>query len=88
MNMNFHRPQEFDLQFLHDDRTTVLKSQAAKSEVRFIHGKHLRWLFVGLAAAYIVTKATAVTLLIVAGAFLALLGVATAVCIYAQNNIR
>lgn len=87
MNMSFKSPHGLELK--HPPHNVLAPSETAlkaKPNRRPIAVKALRWSLAGLALAYLVTHASLGVLLAIGGAGLALLGVATAVCIYEQNN--
>lgn len=76
MNMNFQRPETFQLERLQYD--TELRKRSS--------GRLIVWSAVGVAAIFGLAKLSAAILVIVGGIIIAFLGLATAVCIYAQNN--
>ncbi len=83
MNMNFQRPHDLELQ--HGAFRTVEPS-ADESTTKRSWRKYGLWPLIALGASYLVVNASGRTLLIVGGVIVALAGLATLVCIRAQNE--
>ena len=86
MNMNFQRPHVLDLELRGHDSVTPWTSpidgfEPRPGRLRFIGSAAL-----GLATLYLLADAGVVILLSVIGVLALILGIAAAVCIYAQNN--
>jgi hypothetical protein len=89
MSVDF-RPRELELRPLPRRESSLLHDRIHGQRQRYRGAKNLLWLLLGLGLIYAASKASAALLLTVAGITLGvvaiLLVVATAVCIYAENN--
>ena len=83
MNMNFQRPPGLELKSVDFQTTeTALNKPGTKKN----WSKYAFWSFMVLGAVYVLTNSSARTLLILGGVVVALVALATFVCIRAQNE--
>jgi len=85
MNMNFQKPHRLKQHYLRREDYFSDLQDASNSKL-LGYRKLALWLIIATGLAYLATNATAVILLIIAAVVLVLFCLATAVCIYAQNN--
>jgi hypothetical protein len=86
MNMNFQKPQGFELG--HPPRTPrrVAQKLTLNDFTDRSRPNYFIWLTLLLGGGYLLANASLSILLAIGGAVVVLLGIATAICIYAQNN--
>jgi hypothetical protein len=84
MDLSFKELHGTEVQLSHIRQPELINSNYAENGRRII--KRLRWLLVLCAVAYVLSTLSVTTLLILGGVAAALIALATAVCIYAQNN--
>jgi hypothetical protein len=85
MNMNFQTRNEFALHKQTHARCDNARI-ASVSRPRGFRVKYFLWSAFGLGALYLAAKASLTVVLIIAGVMVGLLAIATAVCVYSQNN--
>ena len=83
MNMNFQRPHGLELEHA---AIRTMESSADKSTTKKSWQKFALWTLIALGASYLAANASGRSLLIVGGVIVALAGLATFVCIRAQNE--
>jgi hypothetical protein len=90
MKMELHKPQGAELQFVRSAWRELPQYLAfdSSSARRRSPLKYLLWPIAALALAGLFMAGGAVMLLAVLVATIGLLGIATAVCVFAQNNSR
>jgi hypothetical protein len=84
MDLSFKELHGTEVHLSHIRQPELINSNYAKNGRRII--KRLGWLLILSALAYVLSILSVTTLLIVGGAVVTLIALATAVCIYAQNN--
>jgi hypothetical protein len=84
MDLSFKKLHGTEVDLGHLQRPELINSNYAENGRRTI--KRLGWLLVLSAVAYVLSTLSVTTLLILGGVAAALIALATAVCIYAQNN--
>jgi hypothetical protein len=84
MDLSFKKLHGTKLDLGHLRQPELINSNYTENGRRII--KRLGWLLVLSAVAYLLSTLSVTTLLILGGVVAALIALATAVCIYAQNN--
>jgi hypothetical protein len=84
MDLSFKELQGTEVHLGHLRQAELINSNYIESRRRVI--KRLAWLLVLSAIAYTFSTLSVTTLLILGGVVVALIALAAAVCIYAQNN--
>jgi small-conductance mechanosensitive channel len=84
MDLSFKELHGTEVHLSHLRQPELLNSNYAKNGKRII--KRLRWLLVLSAVVYVLSTLSVTTLLVLAGLAAALIALAAAACIYAQNN--
>ena len=83
MNMNFQRPHGFELR---QAQLRTMESSSDESTTKKHWTKYAAFTLVTIGAFLFVANSSARTLLIIGGVIVALVGLATFVCIRAQNE--
>jgi hypothetical protein len=86
MNMNFQRPHAFEAKFLSQEQIAAPAGPGKTSNRHRSLAPYAFATLVGCVVGYGLAHSSFTVFLVVAGALLTLAGLATAACIYAQNN--
>jgi small-conductance mechanosensitive channel len=84
MDLSFKELHGTEVHLGHLRQTELINSNYIESRRRII--KRLGWLLVLSAVVYVLSSLSVTTLLVLGGVAAALIALATAACIYAQNN--
>lgn len=90
MNMGFRRPDGIEVPFSHYDLPPVPVERDEEDHYSLHTSRRakLLWLLAGVTGAYVLTTVSYTAVAVIAGIVLALIGIATAVCISSQNITR